>query len=210
MAASSSIPPSKPAGTPEGGAGPYVIGIVVLLAAGGGLYWWKSQAPEAKTEPTAAASTPVKSVEPPKPQFAPPPPPPPEEEDAGVDAGDDAGPASSASAKVGVGGGTGKGPCQKCGEGKPSAALTSAIRSTAQGAQGCYNRALRQGEASGQMTVSVSVGSTGNVCGASIASDSVGSAEISSCVLGRFRGKTFPPPDEGCVVVNVPINFVAK
>jgi outer membrane biosynthesis protein TonB len=209
LAASSSIPPSKPAGTPEGGAGPYVIGIVVLLAAGGGLYWWKSQAPEAKTEPTAAASTPVKSAEPPKPQFAPPPPPPPEEEDAGADAGDDAGPAASSSAKVAALGG-GKGPCQKCGEGKPSSALTSAIRSTAQGAQGCYNRALRQGEASGQMTVSVSVGSTGSVCGASIASDSVGSAEISSCVLGRFRGKTFPPPDEGCVVVNVPINFVAK
>jgi hypothetical protein len=60
------------------------------------------------------------------------------------------------------------------------------------------------------MTVSVQVGSSGAVCGASIANDSVNSGEISSCVLGRFRGRTFPPPESGCVVVNIPIAFTIK
>jgi hypothetical protein len=60
------------------------------------------------------------------------------------------------------------------------------------------------------MTVSVQVGSNGSVCSASIVSDSVNSNEISSCVLGRFRGRSFPSPQSGCVVVNIPINFTIK
>jgi hypothetical protein len=60
------------------------------------------------------------------------------------------------------------------------------------------------------MTVSVQVASTGAVCSAALIEDTVGSGEIASCVLGRFRGKSFPPPKSGCVVVNVPINFTIK
>jgi hypothetical protein len=57
------------------------------------------------------------------------------------------------------------------------------------------------------MSVSVQVGSNGAVCGASITKDTVGSGEISSCVLGKFRGRSFPAPQSGCVVVNIPIKF---
>jgi hypothetical protein len=60
------------------------------------------------------------------------------------------------------------------------------------------------------MTVVVNVGSNGSVCSASIANDSVGSPTVSNCVLKQFQGKTFPKPEEGCVTVNIPLNFAVK
>jgi hypothetical protein len=60
------------------------------------------------------------------------------------------------------------------------------------------------------MTVSVQVGLSGQVCNASLTNDSVHSNEITTCVLGRFRGQTFPPPTGGCVTVNIPISFTIK
>ena len=189
--------PGKPSGT-----GLYVAGILVLALLMGGLLYWKTRPEPAPPPAPLAATTPPKPEEP-VPLHAPPPPPPIEEvEDAGADAKAASGPAGSGSAP--------KGACAKCGDGEPSSALASAVNGAARSAQGCYNRALRSGEASGRMTVSVQVGSTGAVCSASIVDDSVRSGEISSCVLGRFRGKSFPPPKSGCVVVNVPINFTIK
>jgi len=184
--------------------GLYIAGIAVLCALMGGLLYWRFRpepAPSAPT-PTAATTAQPAPAEPP-PVFAPPPPPPPEEvADAGATAAKPSG--------SGVGA-AGKGPCGgRCGDGEPSSALTSAVNGAAQSARGCYNRALRTAEVSGRMVVSIQVGSTGAVCSASIAEDSVQSSEISSCVLGRFRGKSFPPPTSGCVVVNVPINFTIK
>jgi len=134
---------------------------------------------------------------------APPPPPEIEEEDAGTDAGEP-------TAKRPVGGGTGGGMCSNCGKGESSAALNSALSAMAGSAKGCYNRALRSSAVSGTLTVSVQVGANGTVCGASVVNDAVGSAEISSCVAGRFTGKKFPPPTSGCVVVNIPIAFKIK
>ena len=81
------------------------------------------------------------------------------------------------------------------------------MQSVAGSAQGCYNRALRTSAASGTLTVSVTVGTGGASCGVSIVSDTVGNSEISSCVLGRFQGQSWPAPDEGCVTLNVPITF---
>ncbi len=180
----------------KSGAGMYLLFALLLAGAAVGLYFLTRAAPVPPPPPE-----PVGSALPPPLMDSPAPPPPPSaEEVVEVDAGTDAGPGK----KVASGGG---GSCAKCGEGKPSGALNSAIRSAAGAAQGCYRRALRQTAASGSMTVSVQVGSSGNVCGASIVNDSVGSSEISNCVLGRFRGQTFPPPEQGCVVVNVPISF---
>ncbi|WP_129354650.1 AgmX/PglI C-terminal domain-containing protein [Sorangium cellulosum] len=169
-----------------------------------GLLYWKLS-PEPAPAPVAQTAAPTESrpADPP-PLFAPPPPPPVEEvEDAGVDAGKVA---SGQSPQ-----GAGKSPCSgKCGDGATSPALDSAVLGLARSAQGCYNRALRTSEVSGKLTVSVQVASTGAVCSASILNDTVGSNEIASCVLGRFRGKSLPPPQSGCVVVNVPINFTIK
>ncbi|MCC6551782.1 MAG: AgmX/PglI C-terminal domain-containing protein [Polyangiaceae bacterium] len=197
-------PPSEEIPGKSGGSAPYIIGMVVLGGLMAGLIYWKTRPAPRPEAPPPPVVTQAKPVEPP-PMHAPPPPPPIEEvEDAGADA---AAKATAAS----PGAGAPRGPCGgKCGDGESSAALASAVSSTARSAQGCYNRALRTGEASGRMTVSVQVGSTGAVCSASIIEDSVHSGEISSCVLGRFRGKSFPPPKSGCVVVNVPINFTIK
>jgi TonB family protein len=173
--------------------------VFALLLAGGvvGLWLLTKKDPPPPTVQTAA---PPKEPEPV--MNTPAPPPPPKEEDLPPE---DAGPGDAGGKKVASGGGGGS--CAKCGEGKPSAALNSAVRNAAGSAQGCYRRALRQSAAAGSMTVSVQVGSTGNVCGASIVNDTVGSPEISNCVLNRFRGTNFPPPEQGCVIVNVPINF---
>lgn len=145
---------------------------------------------------------------------APPPPPPPkktaEAEDAGDDAGDeDAAPTSTGAPRVASGGG---GSCSKCGQGKSNSALQSSLQGAAGAARGCYNRAInRDGAAAeGKMTVAVNVGSTGAVCNASIVNDSVGSPTVSNCVLKQFQGKSFPKPDEGCVTVNIPLNFAVK
>jgi hypothetical protein len=213
-----SSPPSKRVSTPppserepesESGGGIYIIGIAILALLGGGLAWWKLSSSDPQPQASSTPTQPSQAPPPIRNDAPPPPPPPPPEESAAPSASASA--SASAAPGKGPGGPVGaRGPCAKCGEGKASNALTSAIRSAAQSAQGCYNRALRQGEATGSMSVSVSVGSTGSVCSASIGSDTVNNPGISSCVLGRFQGKSFPPPEQGCVVVNVPISFATK
>ncbi|MEQ9322282.1 MAG: AgmX/PglI C-terminal domain-containing protein, partial [Polyangiaceae bacterium] len=102
------------------------------------------------------------------------------------------------------------GPCGACGTGVSSGALNRAVSSTAGLARGCYQRALRTGGAEGSLMVSVSVGPAGNLCGARITSDSVGNPAISQCVLAKFQSRSYPKPQSGCVVVNVPISFKMK
>lgn len=186
------------------GVGLYVAGIVVMAAGIVGLLAWRLRTP-APLPPiqTEAVKT---AVAPPPPLFAPPPPPRIESEPEPT-----ATATASAAGSGAKGAGTpGPGPCNKCGEGDVGSSLSSAISSAAAGARGCYNRALQKGEVSGRMSVSVQVGSNGAVCGAAITNDTVGSPQVSSCVLSRFQGRSFPAPAKGCVVVNVPINFTIK
>lgn len=202
--ASKTSAPSSTRIPEKSGAGPYIAGVVVLALLIGGLVYWRSgTGPEVPPAPVAneAPAQPPPEVA----HFAPPPPPEIEEEpDAGADAAAATGP------KVAGTGTTGGGSCGNCGAGKSSGALNSALSAMAGSAKGCYDRALRNSAVSGKLTVSVQVGSNGSVCGASIASDTVGSPEIRSCVLGRFQGQSFPKPESGCVVVNIPINFEIK
>lgn len=184
----------------------YLIGAVVLIGAAIALFFWnKSRVPPPVTQQTvtATAAAPPKREEP-TPQFAPPPPP--KLEDL-----PDAGPANTSKpAAKGSGAPVAPGPCGGSCSGETTGALSAALRARAQSAQGCYQRALRTSEVSGSMTVSVQVGPSGQVCSASLANDSVHSSEISSCVLGRFRGQSFPPPSGGCIVANIPISFTIK
>ena len=185
------------------GVGVYVAGIGVMAAAIIALLVWRSRStpPPAPPPPPPTAT---QTAAAPPPMFAPPPPPKIET---------DPEPTATATASGGSPGGTGAGgpnPCGKCGSGEGSSALSSAIQSAAGGARGCYNRALQKGAVEGRMNVSVQVGSGGQVCSAAITSDTVGSPQVSSCVLSRFQGRSFPPPAKGCVVVNVPINFTIK
>lgn len=181
----------------------YIALFLLLAAATAGLVFFMKRKPEEKpvavTPPTALNSAP------PPPVFAPPPPPKIEEI---ADAG-----SGSAPTPKSTGGAvsSAKGICpSSCGDGQSSPALNSALRGAAGTAQGCYNRAVQKSHVSGSMTVAVRVGSNGTVCGASIANDTVGSGEVSQCVLSRFKGRTFPAPQSGCVVVNIPISFTIK
>jgi TonB family protein len=198
-------PPSHQIPGHSHGGGIYLIGAVVLLGAAGGLLWWKTRTP---SSPTTAQTTTVVSSAPPKrddppPLFAPPPPPKLDDEpDAGVDAG---------VAPKGPSAPAGPGPCACGGQpGNAPPALQAALRSRGAGSTGCYRRALQRSEVSGSMTVSVQVGPGGQVCSASVVNDTVNSGEVSSCVLSRFRGQSFPPPQGGCVTVNIPISFTIK
>jgi hypothetical protein len=200
-------PPSEKIPGKSSGAGLYLVGIVVLLASAVGLFVWKRNANQAATQQAVTVTATAAPPPPPQPppQVALPPPPKIETEEPTPSAT-----ASSPAAKgTGPAGPAGPGPCSNC-QGTATGALSSAIRSTAQSAQGCYQRALRTSEVSGSMTVAVQVSASGSVCSASIAADTVRSGEITQCVLGRFRGKTFPPPQGGCVTVNVPISFSIK
>ena len=206
MPAPSQPPPADQIPGHSSGGGPYLIGAVVLVAAAVALYFVKrSSAPPITPQTTAITAT-APPAEPPPPAFAPPPPPKLDDEpDAGSDAGAPA--PKSAGGPVGA---AGPGPCGAACTGQATPGLQAALRSRAQSAQGCYQRALRTSEVSGSLTVSVQVGPSGSVCSASLAADSVHSSEVTSCVLGRFRGQAFPPPSGGCVTVNIPISFTIK
>jgi hypothetical protein len=197
-------PPDEEIAGKSSGGGIYLAGA--LLLAGAALllvFWSRKSAPPATSQTTVVVS----ATPPPPPEapvFAPPPPP-------KIDDEPDAGAAVQPVAK-GTGGpvAAGLGPCGGTCTGQATGALQSALRGRAQSAQGCYNRALRTSEVSGSLTVSVQVGPSGQACSASLVNDSVHSNEISSCVLGRFRGQSFPPPSGGCVTVNIPIAFTIK
>lgn len=196
MSSASELPEKK------SGSGVYIIGAL-LLAAGIGaivLFTGSDDKPPAPPPPPTAIQA---DNTPPAP--APPPPPPPPTASATASA--TAEPTGSAGPK----GPPGPGACSNCGQGKSNSSLDGALRAAAGSARGCYNRALQKNAgAAGKLTVNVQVGPSGAVCGASISNDTVGSPEVSHCVLGRFQGKSFPKPDQGCVSVQIPMSFEVK
>lgn len=205
MSASDPPPPSKIPGT-SSNTGLYLAGIIILFLGAVGLFVWKSKSstPTTTAKEAAVVATSTEPPAPPPPIYAPPPPPKLDDEpDAGLDAG-------KAVAKSSGSGAPAPGPCGGTCTGASTPDLQARLRGAAQSAQGCYNRALRTSEASGRLMVSVQVSATGSVCSASITNDEVHSPEISSCVLGKFRSSSFPPPSGGCLTVNIPIAFSIK
>jgi len=205
------VPVSKPPPPPpSSGVGVYAIGALALAGAIVAILMLKCE----DAKPLPPAPPPAVTTEEPVQMRAPPAPPEKtadpvptaEEPDAGPD---DAGPVATGTGKFPAGG---FGACDKCGQGVSNGALQSAVQSAAGSARGCYNRVISKsgGGAEGKMTVRVNVGANGAVCSASIANDTVNSPPVSSCVLNRFQGKSFPKPDKGCVTVNVPLNFTVK
>lgn len=198
-----SIPPDSPQIPTTGGGAPYIIGAVVLLAAIGGLVFWKTRGGEepAPPPPAPTASAPAPVATPTAALMDSIPPPPPVEEVAEADAGPAVKAAPSPKADLCAG------PCN----GSASAGLSSALSARAASSRTCYERALRTNESlQGKMVVQVRVDANGRVCSARVAEDGVGSQEVSSCVLGSFRGAKLPPPTAGCIDVNVPMSFVPR
>lgn len=191
---------SIPSKLPTHGSGglPYILASLVLVGIIGAVLWFKfrGNAPPPPVLPTATVTQTT-----PPPAFDLPPPPPVE----ATDGGDEAGTKKPVAA---AGGGTCGSPCQ----GTETPALVSALRGAAGAARGCYERALRTNSMlQGRLRVAVRVGGNGTVCSASIAEDGLHSAEVSSCVLGLFRGRPFPAPGGGsCVDATVPLSFTPQ
>lgn len=191
MAESTRPPP------PKTGGGAFVAAAVVMLLLMGGLIYWKMKG-EDEPKPVATMAPTVSAA----PVFeAPPPPPPPIKEEP------DAGKKVVRVSSKGVGGGGCAGECK----GTVPAGLNGALRAKAGAARGCYERALRQNAMlQGKIVVGVRVGPQGQVCSANIVSNSLGDPGVASCTLGMFRSSSLPPPNGGCVDVQVPMNFVPK
>ena len=103
------------------------------------------------------------------------------------------------------------GPCP----GRVGPELVDAIAKRAKQAHRCYDTALAGDKTlRGRVTVRMTIGADGRVCQASADSDNKAMEAVASCVAGTYRANTgdlrFPPPDNGCVVVNAPINFIPR
>lgn len=201
MAQGSSAPrPSVPSRVPtHSGGGWYIAGIVILLLLIIGLVWWKLSRSQPVAQPPVIQSVTAVNTPPPPVLDIPMPP----ELDAAVDAEPDSG-----GRVVGVGENLCSGPCN----GDAPAALQSALSGAGAASRGCYERALRNDPTlAGRIVVSVRVASNGNVCGASLSQNTLGSGGVGECVLGLFRGKHFPGATGGkCVDVNVPMSFTPR
>jgi len=188
---------SLPPHPPKQGGGAFIGAVILMLLAMGGLLYWKFGGKEAPPPPPSAINT-----GPAAPHFdEAPPPPPPAEPDAGKK---DNAPKKRAIVSSGGGG------CGVC-SGDVSPQLKGALSGAAGSVRGCYERALRQNQMlQGKLVVAVKVGSHGQPCSASLASDTLGDGSVASCVLQKFRSGTFPAPIGGCVDVKVPISFMPK
>lgn len=188
-----SIPPPPK----HGGGGAFIAAAVVMLLLMGGLIWWKMRGgdPPKEADPAPVASTPTPVLD------EAPPPPPKIEPDAGT----------KKTAVKRVGGGSFGGTCSDPCNGTATSALRSALGGKAGAARRCYERALLQNSVlQGRMVVGVRVGSAGQVCSANITQNGVGDPGLANCVVGMFRGSSFPAPQGGCVDTAVPMNFVPK
>lgn len=194
-----SLPPSKVPGA-SSGTGQYIAIAVVLFIMMGGLLCWKVRGTTDSAPPPVASTPPSASFTARSTIDAPPPPP------------DDPEPAPSASAgkKTVVGSGGGGFGCGATTCGTPAPAMRGELQARAGNARGCYERALRTNpNLQGRVVVAVRVDSTGSVCSASVAQDSVG-GDVAACILPMFRAGKFSAPTGGCADATVPLNFQPK
>jgi outer membrane biosynthesis protein TonB len=194
---------SAPPQPPKSSNGPFIAAAILMLLLMGGLVFWKFGSGGDDKQNALLPPQQVAQVGPTVDQVVPPPPPPPAPSPSvDVDAG--------AAKKPVTGGFTGTG-CPTCGRctGEPAASFSAVLRTRANQAQRCYEKALAQSDTlQGRLTVNLCVGVGGGVCGASISNDSLGSPMVSQCVLNIYRATTFPSPKNGCVDAQVPLNFV--
>ncbi|HEY3500543.1 MAG TPA: AgmX/PglI C-terminal domain-containing protein [Polyangiaceae bacterium] len=196
---------SAPPPPPKTNNGPFVIAAILMLLLMGGLVVWKLGGKEEDKPPVAVQQVAPTATEAIPDQIIPPPPPPPPsaEPDAGA-------PSTTKKAAGGSGIGTGCPTCGNC-TGEPAPSFSAVLRTRANQAQRCYEKALAQSEQlQGKLTVNLCVGVGGGVCSANISNDTLGSPMVSQCVANIYRATTFPSPKNGCVEAKVPLNFVPQ
>lgn len=99
--------------------------------------------------------------------------------------------------------------CERKCNGSASPELQNALAFRARQARRCYESALAQDPTlHGKITLALKIGSNGQACSASVASNDMDSPNVANCVVDRYRSAAFPAPKGGCVEVNIPVNFV--
>ncbi len=177
------------------------LGVVVLLGTAGGILWWVSKRDNTPLPPTTVAATASTSATAAPEPTLDLPPLPTAEPDTGVDTGVDA--AQQTGSRVAMGGGGCGGTCN----GSVPTELRNYISGRGAAAKLCYRAALESQEGlAGEISVSLRIGPDGSLCSASIVSDSVGNAQLASCVKQKMQA-TYPAPKGGCVDQRVTISF---
>jgi hypothetical protein len=75
----------------------------------------------------------------------------------------------------------------------------------------CYDqRLLDDPRLAGRVTVDLRVGPDGKVCSANVTRNELGDSGVAECVVDVLREFVYPPPDGGCVEVNVPLRFLPR
>jgi hypothetical protein len=200
MSPPSSLPPK---GVPQsGGNAKYAIVAVVLLLGAGGLFLLRgSSKPDLPPPPPPAPSTSASAAATTNPLLDDIPPPPP------ADTTPEAGKPNVVYVN---GGGGGNGGCDgKCSQSYASPELGQALQMRANQSRRCYSSALSQDPSlKGHVSISVRVGTSGNVCSASVAGNDMASPGVANCAANVFRNGSYPAPHGGCVDAVVPLNFV--
>lgn len=186
----------------SGGSGPFVLAAIIMLLLMGGLIFWKmkggSETPKAQETPPPSATQNTPTLD-----EAPPPPPPVASDSAAPT------PSSTTAKKVTSGGGNG-GPCGVC-SGEPNPGLNGALSAKAAQSRSCYEHALRQNSMlAGRMRIHLKINQQGQVCSSDVPVNELGDPSVVNCIVGLFRGASFPAPSGGCVEANVPLNFTPK
>jgi YD repeat-containing protein len=96
--------------------------------------------------------------------------------------------------------------------GQVTAELQAEISGRAGRTRSCYERLLRTSpKATGKLIVELRLDAKGQVARASLVTDELAEPELSSCVLGLMRSRSFDnAPVGGCAVVRVPLAFRPK
>ena len=197
MTSKAPSPSAPPPGVPSSGGAKYVVVAVLLVAGIGGSIFWKMSQKPAQPDVLfidAGAPPPPPSGRNIEDDIAPPPPVE-EPKDAGKTVAVQQGAANQCDAKT-CSGGVGDD-------------LNRALAFRGQQARKCYNAALAQDSTlKGKMTISVRVGSNGQVCNASVAANEL-TPQVGACAANAFRGASLPAPRGGCADVAVPLSFIS-
>lgn len=183
-----------PAGVPSGNGKYVALALLLLFLVGGLVLWKKSQRPpERVVEVVDAglAKVPTRNLEDEIPL-------PPPVEDAGA----------AAAPKTVLTKADNQCGAKTC-SGGASPDLETALAFRAKQAHRCYDNALSADPTlRGKMSVSVRIGSNGQICTANVGASDL--PQLTSCVLGYFRGASVPAPKGGCADVTIPISFVPR
>jgi hypothetical protein len=197
----SSIPPPSQAGVPTGGNGKYIAVGLLLLVGIIGLVAFKTcgSTPDPTPKPIAsvAPSAPSSTVNTTRIDDVPPPPDP---EDASV---------APVTTKIVNGGPTNVCDVKSC-NGTTSTELENGLNMVArQTRRKCYESALGNDPTlKGHVKLSLRIGSNGQVCSSTVASNDMSNTSVGDCAARTFMASHLPAPKGGCVNVDFPLAYV--